>query len=1015
MGARSSIWLSRAKKGAIVIAIMVLLYAALGFLVAPWILKSKAMPAIADQLGRKLIAREIKVNPFALSVTIRGFEMSEPDGTALVGFEELYVNFQLSSIFRRAFTFAEVRLLAPKGQIKILPDGSLNFSDLLASSEQPDPMVNRRKGLPPVLIFRLQIDQGRLVFSDLSHPTPFEVILSPITFLQTNFSTQKDSKSPFVLTATTDKREALHWEGNISINPPSSDGRLTLTGIKTRTLWEYVQDWVRFEVTSGSIDVAARYSVNVGVTTIDVGLGDGELQLSSFELGEKGSTENLLSVPSLSIKGADVNLTNRHAMVSSIHVRDAHLKDWLDRDGVFQAQKMFAGEGLQQKAGPSGGDSAQPDTRDEPWKFTVRELVVENAGSTIENRAFAETLRVTLDPVNLTLKDLSNEKDSRAALEVSVGVNKTGTIGGSGLISINPPFAALDVQAAGIALPAFQPTFATVAQVKVVSGTANVKGQLKYQALGDGGPEARYEGGVRIDSLKVVDREFSEDFLQWESLSLSGVAFAMNPNRLSISEIIAKRPYVKVIIWADSTVNLTSVLAPPDDQERGEAALLAARPFEKTQGPMPISVGTVRVEDGSADFADLSLKPNFATRIQSLEGTISGLSSEPSTRADVLFGGKVGKYAPVKIAGQVNPLGDDRYADVKLDFRNMELKTVTPYSGKFLGYTIEKGKMTVDFKYKVEGNVLSGENEILVKQLTLGERIESPHATTLPVRLAIALLKDRKGNIELNLPVRGDLSNPQFDYGALVAKALRKVIAKIVTSPFALLASLVSGKAEDLSFVEFEFGSAVLREEQIEKLDSLAEALHKRPALRLEIKASADTEYDRTALAEAELLKQLRHVKLKELQAARVQVPAQAEEISLSEDDYARLVIQAYEKRFGKHPRALFGMKGEPPAKEGRVAPDAGQSPPTVPTKTKEASAIDPAVVVTAAKKRLIDGIAIDETRVRALAQDRAKQIKDYLIGKGQIQEERLVVVGLELDGSPDGNAVRADLGLSGK
>jgi hypothetical protein len=379
----------------------------------------------------------------------------------------------------------------------------------------------------------------------------------------------------------------------------------------------------------------------------------------------------------------------------------------------------------------------------------------------------------------------------------------------------------------------------------------------------------------------------------------------------------------------------------------------------------------------------------------------------------VALKGNVDKYAPVDIVGQINPLSGDRYTDLLLSFKNMELTTMTPYSGKFAGYTIKKGKLSLDLKYKLSENVLIGENKIVADQLTLGERVESPDATSLPVKLAIALLKDRHGKIDLDVPVRGDLNDPEFSVGPIVVQALVNVVTKIVTSPFALLGSLIGGGGEELSFVDFEVGSSALAKEEIEKLDKLAKALNERPALQLEIKAVAHKESDRAALAESALLDQLKQAKLKEMQAAGKQAPAQAKDVSLSDDDYARLITQAYEKRFGKHPSALLGMKVETSAKETQAPADAGQSAPASPAKPAQAQAADPQVVIAMAKKRLIEDMGIDDTRLRILAQERAKQIKGYLLEKGKIPEEQLFIVDVELGGSSDGDTVRANLSLS--
>ncbi|MDL1963155.1 MAG: DUF748 domain-containing protein [Deltaproteobacteria bacterium] len=978
--------MSRTKKGAIIIAILILLYGVFGFLIAPYILKSNLISGIAGQLGRNATVDEVKVNPFVLSVTMRGFEMSEPDGERFAGFEELYVNFQLSSIFRRAYTFDEIRLIVPEGRVKILPDGSLNFSDLLASSDPVEPPSDESNELPPILIFRLQIEEGRLAFSDLARPTPFETDFFPIEITLNDFSTRKNSKSPYVFTATTEEGEVVRCEGNFSVNPFRSQGRFVLTGIKTRTLWKYIQDQVRFEVTGGSIDLTVRYDMAVGEKALHFEVIDGEFKLNELTLVEKGVNTTLISVPCFSVKGVHINLSNKKVICASVNSSNALFKSWLTSDGTLNYQALFAMDSSEDESKTSSEIPDQPGADNQPWSISVKELTLANYGVALEDRTLPKPMHVNLEPINLNLKNLSNQKDSQAELDLTLKVNRTGTVGVKGLVGINPVSTELALQVAEIALKPFQSYMDSVVQLELVTGTAGLDGKFQYRTLSQG-PEMRYKGSVSINGFEAVDRLHSKDFLKWESLLFNGLVLDVQPGKLSISEIVAKQPYARVIIRPDSTVNLTGIFSTQNGETTNDIDSKA-----KAQAPIPVTIDTVCIENASVNFSDLSLKPGFAMGIQGLNGTVSGLSSKSLARADVLFKGKVDKYAPVKIAGQINPLSEDVYTDLAVSFKNIELSTFTPYSGKFAGYAINKGKLSLDLKYKLSENLLVGENEIFMDQFTFGERIDSPDATTLPVRLAVALLRDREGRIDIDLPVRGDLNDPEFSYGRIVVNALVNLITKIVSSPFDMLAGLVGGDGEGLSFVEFEFGSVALGTEQIRKLEQLAKGLHERPALRLEIKGVADTKHDRVALTESKLIGQLKRAKLKELTALELSLPARADDILLSDDDHARLITQVYTDKFGEHPMSLFETESE----------------------TSEPPQIEPEVLIAAAKQRLIEKMAVDETSLRRLAQERAKQIKDHLIRKEEIPNERVFMVEVKIDHASDADTIRTDLTLSG-
>ncbi|MDR4503374.1 MAG: DUF748 domain-containing protein [Candidatus Scalindua sp.] len=1013
--------LPAAMKYVTIAAAIFLLYTITGLLIAPSIVRSKLISGLTETFGRNVVIEQVRINPFALSLTVGDFEMSELNGERFFHFDELYVNFQFSSLFRRAFTFAQIRLVRPDGKVQILPDGKFNFSDLIASLGTSGSLTEKNSALPPVIISRLQIERGRLEYSDLSHPTPFEVKLSPVKILLESFSTRENSAGRYLVRAKTSKGGELYCEGDISVNPLGSHGKLTLSKVQTSTLWEYIQDQVGFIVSDGYLDMDAGYSVGLSGGGIDLKLVDGNMKLGGLELVEKENTGELLSIPSLSVKGIDIDFSQKEAVIGKVYTMDLKFHDRLDKDGIMHSQKLFIPDSVRERDEGDFTRLTSAAGEGKTWRFTVHEVNVEDSRIRMQNHTLPEIQKLNLDPVTVNLKNLSNEKDSKMELSIDLGLNETGTIHLAGEAGMDPVFAVAHAKATRLPLSSFQPTLNAFTKITIVGGTLDLDGSVNYMSLGSEGPLVRYEGDAKIESLRISDQIFSEELLKWESLSLSGISCNVIPYGINISEVVASKPYAKVIIWQDGTINLSTVLAMSDSRKGQEklflSRVLPAEDDRKSDGdslvaegsstfdlsPFPINIDEIRIENGSADFTDLTLKPNFVIHMEGLNGIVKGVTSESGTRADVVLKGEVDEHAPVTIAGKINLLSAQKYADLSLIFKNMELTTATPYSAKFAGYPIEKGKISLNLKYKLSENLLIGENVIRVDQLTLGDRIDSKDATKLPVKLAIALLKDRQGRIDLDLPIRGELNDPEFNYGSVILKAFVGLVTKIVTSPFSVLAGLVGGGDEELGSVEFKYGRSELSDREVRKLDKLAKALFERPMLMLEIRASADDKNDRKALGEWELHNRM-------LSEGGRTIPtgtdySRTQDISLSDEEYGRLIITMYKRDFGHHPKKLFGDDGGPDFH--RENSDKDEHP------ESKAGTVEPGGVVAAAKRHLIDKILIDDTMLRTLARERAKQIKNYLIVKGGVPNEQLFIIDGKINKSVNGDRIHTTLSLS--
>jgi hypothetical protein len=405
--------------------------------------------------------------------------------------------------------------------------------------------------------------------------------------------------------------------------------------------------------------------------------------------------------------------------------------------------------------------------------------------------------------------------------------------------------------------------------------------------------------------------------------------------------------------------------------------------------PIPVKIGSVNITNLSARFADVSITPTVVTHIEGLNGTVQGLSSDQLAKAEISIEGAVDQYAPLTISGHINPLSTDVYTDLTVTLRNLDLPTVSPYSRKYTGYPITKGKLSLDLAYKISEKTLVGENKVLIDQITMGKKVESPDAVSLPIPLALALLKDRRGHIDIDLPVRGHLGDPEFRYGTVIWNALVNLLTKIATSPFAMVGRLLGVNGEELQYVAFPAGEAHMPPAEQEKLDAIGKALDDRPLLRLDITGAADSQVDRHALAVRQLREHLHKRKLVQASASGIKgEPVKDEEIELSSGEERRLLSELYVEKFGTQPQP------SPLPSEG-IIPDL---PPTEQMESK-----------------LVEAIQVEDEALRLLAQERAQAIREYLIQESKVPGDRLFVVEPDISPATGVGIVRSPLSLTAR
>ncbi|HEX3602681.1 MAG TPA: DUF748 domain-containing protein [Steroidobacteraceae bacterium] len=1001
-----------------VVVLLIGLYAIAGFWLAPKLVRNALMKEIPTALaGVTPTIGEIRINPFLLQAEIKDFFLTGPQGTKLVGFARLFIDFQASSIWHRAYTFKHIELGAPFANAVIFKDGAVNLAQLSPKApEKPEP--KSKAPIPALRIGSFNVTQGLLSFDDRRRPSDFTTRLEPINFELQNFSTGVDG-GRFTFTGTSKLGERIEWHGHLAVQPIESDGEIQIAGLQAHTIWSYLEDQLSFAVNSGKIDVNATYKFSLQEQP-DLNIEVSKAALTDLTVRPKNADADWITVPQLLLSGTTVNLKQRQARSDSLTLTGVKLATWLEPDGSLNLLKLAAAPAPADTANSTAAPtpSVSPVAAPAPvpnsaaaWGYELREFAVRDASISAEDRRTKPAAKVLLAPLSIQVTGASLNLAKPVKVTLDTKINGSGTLNMAGEVTPQPAAANLNLKLGGIELAAVQPYAAQYTSMTLLAGSLSGDAKVRYGAQK---PALQVKGDLSVAGLHTVDNALRDDFINWDRLDIKGLNFQQDPDRLDIDLVAAYKLYARVIVEPDETINVKRVLtgpgatvvipsgnrgppvaatatpepAPPLPRKGRKAAGVAAAarpaPAAAPAPGMPMSIKKIVVKASQANFADLSVRPNFATGIQNLEGTVSRLSSKENSRAKVDLRGSVDPFSPVTISGEVNVLSAALYTDLSMSFKNIELSTFNPYSGKFAGYNISKGKLTTELHYKVEGRKLDAQHHISVDQLEFGEKTESKDAVSLPVKLAVALLKDRDGVIDLNLPVTGSLDDPKFKLGPIIWKVFVNILEKAVTAPFALLGSLFGG-GPDMQFVDFQPGAADLDPAAASKAQSMVKALNGRPQLKIEIPIAVVGELDRPRLVELKFQKEIQE----ELTAPAGKKPA-APAASFDQLDPAAqldLLAKLYKKNFGgdpKFPESVDAIKTKP---------------------EKTTAKID------YLNHELHEHLAVNDTDLAALGQQRATNLQAALLTGSQIDPGRVFLVAND-KAKNQGGQVRLELSL---
>ncbi|WP_094782106.1 DUF748 domain-containing protein [Paraburkholderia ribeironis] len=941
------------------------------------------------------------------------------------------------------YHFDEIRIDAPSANLARDKDGVLSVERMLASTPAaPDAEASAKAAEKPaqkpaasapaaasgapakatdkatdkatapmdLSIKRFVLDDGTVNVHDDAASRPVDLGLQKLAVTLNDFSTLATAPARYTLnTELRDGGGSLGAEGTLGLAAKTASAKLDLKSLNLSRLQPYLDTTTAAQVVDGALSATTNIDANWSKSPAAVMVADTQLDLQSLKLAAPGAREPVVSLAQGSVTVKQVDVAARMADVTSVATTGLALDAQRLKDGSINLASLAGPHQTEQKRTAIRAVK-QAHAEGPAWHYKIGELTLKDATVNVTDNTTPHPVKLSITPLQLKVQQISDDLSRPLPVDLQATLNKKGTLGIKGDVTATPLKVAVKVNANRLDAAAFEPYFGSALNAVVASALLNANGDLAVTQAKS--LQASYRGDMALVDVRMLDKATSDPFASWGSLALSNLKANYDEHGTSVDagRVTFTKFYGRVLLDAQGKLNLRDVVAhesgaaqsltreksgaepipltPPAASAAAAAAASApvssATPATVTaatppQSPVKLHFGQLVLQQGRVTYTDNFIKPNYTANLVGIQGTVGAFGTQSTTPAPVDVAAKLAANGPLSIRGTVNPLIAQPSLDLTGIAHDIELTNLAPYSVKYVGYPIIKGKLNVDVHYKLENNQLTANNHLFISQLTFGDRVENDTATKLPVRFAISLLKNSRGEIDVNLPVSGSLSNPEFSIGGLIWHAVLNLLEKAVTAPFTLIAHAFGGSGEELGYVEFEPGLAKLTDADTQKLDTIVKALADKPSVRIDLIGRVDPAIDEPALRTQYVERLVKQQKIKDVVGNGESVDVST--VTVDQKDYDKYLSKAYKSADFKKPRNFIGLT--------KSLPDDDM------------------------KSALAANAPIDDASLRQLAQQRAQSVQQYLEGKIDSSRVFIVAPKLNADGIKDkGATTRVDFGL---
>ena len=849
------------------------------------------------------------------TLALTNIDIRELDGRELFRLPTLILELDWADLLQQDFNLLSLDLYQPELFINRNASGQWNFQRLLpATAETAAEEQQQKKSAPELPLLkaeRVALHDGLVHLQDDYPAGGFHEEIQGINLKLDNFTTHRGELSALAFQLQTARELSLTIDGQLGLQPVTAELAVLMNGFLLQPHYPYLADLLTKPL-AGTVNLASQ--VHFGA---DSNLRLQQAQLTLHDLLVPFGDQDQFKLVDFSVTGGSFDLSQQQLTLGTVRLNNGELVATRRADGSFTPvdllrQKVAENtkpEPAAEQAGELPWQKKASQVETEGLKVAVNAVEIDQLNLQFTDASLNKKPRARIEQLSLSMQGLTYPSSSQSSFDLRGNIGKRGSFDFSGNLAHSPLRLQANTTIKALPLADFNDFVPENLNLQLKDGQLHSTLAVTLKET----PEAltgSFAGRLNVSSFNLRDPLTSGELLAWENLDLTGIKGDILPFALQIEAVSLNNYFANILIDQDGKINLTSLTAEQLDAAEENKAIEPEPQTEVAASdstpPPDIRIDALTLQGGTVSFTDRHLPSTFSTTMYELGGRITGLASAEEMQADVDLRGQLESHSPLTISGKLNPLSKQLFADLTIRFEDIDLAALTPYSGTYLGYVIDKGKLYLDLNYHIEHQDIKASNKIMIDQFTFGDSVKSDQATSLPVSLAIALLKDRRGEIHLDLPVSGNLDDPSFSIAGTILSILKNLLVKAATSPFSLLASLVGG-GEDFSSVSFASGLDRLTETEQQKLAKVAEMLVKRPALTLEISAFVDRDQDPEAYRQEQLQQQLKAAKWLALKEEG-QAPETPEQVVVSADEYPQLLTSVYVEAEFPRPRNFVGL-----------------------------------------------------------------------------------------------------------